>query len=328
MKPRLSIVIPVLNAARDLRPCLAAIARQSVGGNVVEVLAADGGSTDDTRTIATDAGARVVENPFRETEPGVAVGIKEARGELVTVIAADNWMRGGDFIERMLEPFEDPEVMAAFPRVVSTSVDSLPNRYVNAYTDPFTHFVYGSAGAAFDVMLAHSARVEGRHYVTLKTSVKGHPLLALAQGATVRRRVFQRAPDRADDVMAVVDILKSGGRLALVPDAELEHHHVAGLRSFYRKYRYRVGVALQPRQGYLRRRSSLSLRRRLRAWLWLPYSATLIPPLIHGVFMSVRRRDPVLLYHPVLNTVLLAAVCREAAARGRETVSSVRRRGD
>jgi glycosyltransferase involved in cell wall biosynthesis len=325
--PVLSIVIPVLNAARDLRPCLDAIGRQTAARDVFEVIASDGGSTDDTRAIATDAGARVVENPYRETEPGVAVGVQQARGELVMVLAADNWMRGKDFIDRMLEPFEDPDVMAAFPRVVSTSADSLPNRYVNAYTDPFTHFVYGSAGSAFMVMMARSAMAAGQRYGTLRTSVKSHPLLALAQGCTVRRRVFQRPADRADDVMAIVDIVRSGGKLALVRDAELEHHHVAGLPSFYRKYRYRVGVALQPRQGYLRRRSSLSLSRRLRAWMWLPYSATIIPPVVHGIAMSVRRRDPLLLYHPVLNTVLLAAVCREAAARGRQTVASIRRRG-
>jgi hypothetical protein len=62
--------------------------------------------------------------------------------------------------------------------------------------------------------------------------------------------------------------------------------------------------------------------------MWLPYSATLIPPLVHGVAMSVRRRDPLLLYHPVLNTVLLAAVCREVAAQGLEGVAAIRNRPD
>jgi hypothetical protein len=128
--------------------------------------------------------------------------------------------------------------------------------------------------------------------------------------------------------MAIVDIVRSGGKLALVPGAELEHHTMAGLRSFYRKYRYRAGVALGPRQGYLRRRRSLSPINRMRAWLWLPYSATVIPPVVHGLAMSLRRRDPLLLYHPVVNTVLFAAVCREAAARGRETVAAVFDRRD
>ena len=324
--PRLSIVIPVLNAARDLPACLNAIGQQSLDDGGIEVIASDGGSRDDTRTIATDAGARIVENPYVETEPGVAIGIEHARGELITVLAADNWIRGTNFIERMLEPFEDPAVMAAFPRVVSTHIDGLPNRYVNAYTDPFNHFVYGSARTAFDVMLERAARPPGRRYATLSASIEHHPLLAIAQGCTLRRRVFQRPPDQADDVMGIVDIVRAGGKLALVPDAQIEHHHVTGLGNFYRKYRYRVGVALGPRQGYLRRRAALSRASRLRAWLWLPYSAMLVPPLLHGIVMSVRRRDPVLLYHPVLNTVLFAAVCREAAARGRQTVASIRTR--
>lgn len=322
----LSIVIPVLNAARDLRPCLAAIAKQSMPEGEFEVIASDGGSTDDTRMIAADAGARLVDNPYRETEPGVAVGTQAARGEFVMILAADNWMRGSDFLQRMLQPFEDPEIMAAFPRVVSTNVDSLTNRYVNAYSDPFSHFVYGSARTGFDVMLQHASMAPGAEYARFGASVKYHPLLAVAQGCTLRRCVFQRPPELADDVMTIVDIVRSGGKLALVPGAEIEHHHVDGLKSFYRKYRYRVGVALGPRQGFLRRRSSLSQGGRLKAWLWLPYSATLLPPLVHGLVMSVRRRDPVLLYHPVLNSVLLAAVCREAAARGRRTISSVRGR--
>jgi glycosyltransferase involved in cell wall biosynthesis len=323
----LSIVIPVLNAARDLHPCLAAIEKQSMDRSRFEVIASDGGSTDNTRAIATDAGARIVENPDRDADMGVAVGIRQARGELIMVLAADNWIQGNDFLERMTEPFEDAEVMAAFPRVVSTRRDNLPTRYVNAYSDPFNHFVYGSDRTAFDVMIEHAAAVPGRRYATLRASVKRHPLLAVAQGCTLRRRVYQRPPEQADDVMTIVEIGRSGGKLALVPGAELEHHHVAGLRDFYRRYRYRVGVGLQARQGYLRRRSSLSRARQLKAWLWLPYSATLIPPMLHGLFMSLRRRDPVLLYHPVLNSVLLAAVCREAAAGGRRTVAAVRRRG-
>jgi glycosyltransferase involved in cell wall biosynthesis len=326
--PLLSIVIPVLNAARDLPACLKAVDKQSASRRLFEVIAVDGGSTDETRKIATDAGARIVANPYREAEPGVAVGIQAAHGQLVMVIAADNWMRGIDFIERMIEPFDEPEVMAAFPRVVSTKDDCLPTRYVNRYTDPFTHFVYGSARTSFDVMMGRSSVPDGRRFATLTPSAKYHPLLALAQGCTIRRRAFQRPPERADDVMSIVDIIQSGGKLALVQDAELEHHMMAGLRSFYRKYRYRVGVALQPRQGYLHRRPSLSRGNRIRAWLWLPYSATVVPSVLHGVAMSIRRRDPLLLYHPVLNTVLLAAVCREAAARGRETVAAVRKRRD
>lgn len=320
--PLLSIVIPVLNASRDLPTCLAAIARQSVGNQLYEVIAVDGGSTDETRKIAASAGARVVDNPLRMAEPGVALGIQSARGELVTVMAADNWMRGTDFIERMIEPFGEADVMAAFPRVVSTNDDSIATRYVNRYADPFTHFVYGTRGSSFDAMLEGSVGSGGRRYVKVASSVGRHPLLAVAQGCTVRRSVYGESPSTADDVLPIVGIIESQGMLALVEGAELEHHHVAGLGSFYRKYRYRVRSGLQGQQGFLRRRSALSFGRRVRTWMWLPYSVTLVPPVIHGLVMSIRRRDPVLLYHPILNTIVFAAVCREVAGVGGRALAS------
>jgi glycosyltransferase involved in cell wall biosynthesis len=320
--PLLSIVIPVLNASRDLPTCLAAIARQSTADHLYEVIAVDGGSTDETRKIAEQAGARVVDNPLRLAEPGVAIGIQSSRGELVTIIAADNWMRGTDFIERMIEPFAEKDIMAAFPRVVGRSDDGIANKYVARYADPFTHFVYGTRGSSFDAMLERSSRSGGQRYGKVMSSIGRHPLLAVAQGCTVRRSVYDESPSMADDVLPIVGIIEARGALALVGGAELEHHHVAGLGSFYRKYRYRVRSGLQGQQGFLRRRSALSSGRRFRTWLWLPYSATLVPPLIHGLVMSIRRRDPVLLYHPILNAIVFAAVCREVFSRGGEAVAA------
>ena len=54
--------------------------------------------------------------------------------------------------------------------------------------------------------------------------------------------------------------------------------------------------------------------RQIRRWLWLPYSISLVAPAIHGSFLAFRHRDPIALYHPVINTVILAAVLRGALA--------------
>ena len=315
-RPTLSIVIPVLNATRDLRGCLQRVRRQSMPPDRYEILAVDGGSSDGTQELALDAGARVVHNPYRRADPGVSVGISEARAEIVMVLAADNWIAGTNFLDLMIAPFGDPTVRAAFPRVISTAADRLPNRYINRYSDPFSHFVYGSSRSSIDVMLAKEGA--SSPYVVIPATVMKHPLLALAQGATIRPdRSRLQSPNSADDVLTIVEMIAAGGRIALVPGAHLEHHHVDGLRSFYAKYRGRARASLQGEQGYLRRRNYLSPARRLRTLLWPLYSASLVLPLVHGIGMSLRRRDPLLLYHPVLNTVLLAAVVRELLARRR-----------
>jgi glycosyltransferase involved in cell wall biosynthesis len=308
-RPTLSVVIPVLNGARDLGACLESIRRQKPPPGGCEIVVADGGSTDATRSIAEAAGARVVDNTFVRAEPGVAVGMRAARGHFVTVMAADNRMRGDDFITRIVAAFDDPHVVAAFPRVVSTSEDGLVNRYFNRYSDPFNHFVYGSMNTSIDLMLGHGISV-------LKPTVANHPLFAIAQGCTVRAGlVYTGPPERADDVLAIIELIESGGAFALVGDAEIEHHHAGGLRPLYRKYWRRTSEALQGEQGYLRRESRMATGRRVRRWLWIPYSLSLVGPLVHGAAMAARRQDPILLFHPVVNTVIFAAVVRGAAAR-------------
>ncbi len=306
--PMLSVVIPVLNGARDLGSCLESIRRQAppVGG--YEIVVADGGSADGTRSVAEAAGARVVANEFRKAEPGVAVGMQAARGRLITVMAADNRMRGLSFMTHMVAAFDDPSVMAAFPRVVSTPEDGLVNRYFNRYSDPFNHFVYGSINTSIDLMLRRGIK-------TLTPTVENHPLMAIAQGCTVRAgSVYQESPAEADDVMAVIRLIESGGKIVLVEQAELEHHHASGLGPMYRKYSRRTQEALTSRQGFLRRESSMARSRRIRRWLWIPYSATLVPAAVHGAYMAARHRDPVLLFHPVVNSVLFVAVARGALA--------------
>ena len=304
----LSVVIPVLNAERDLPGCLESIRRQRPPAGGYEIVVADGGSSDATRRVAEAAGARVVDNPERKAEPGVAFGVQASGGRFVTVLAADNRMGGEGFMERMLEPFTDPAVVAAFPRVVSTAADGLAGRYFNRYSDPFNHFVYGSLNTSIDLMFR--ARM-----TRLQPTVAEHPLLAIAQGCTFRAGlVYQGPPEKADDVLAIVGLIEDGGQFALVPGAELEHHHVSGLASIYGKYWRRTAEALEGRQGYLRRASKLAGVRRFKQWLWLPYSFSLVVPAVHGALLAARHRDPLLLYHPVVNTVVFAAVVRGGLA--------------
>jgi glycosyltransferase involved in cell wall biosynthesis len=301
----LSVVIPVLDAERDLPACLGSIARQDCREDV-EVVVVDGGSRDATVEIAAAAGARVVPNPLRKAEPGVAIGMRAANAPLVTVMAADNRMVGETFVTGLLRTFEDPDVVAAFPRVVSPPGDRLVNRYFNRYSDPFNHFVYGSRHTSIDVVLRQRG---DPHCLLIRPTVEEHPLLAVAQGCTVRAgSVYQDVPEVADDVLAIVKLIESGGSIALLGDVRLEHDHVSGLASVYRKYRNRSREAMSAEQGYLRRETYLSLGRRLRTLLWVPYSATVVPAVVHALVMAARRRDPLLLYHPIVNTVVFAAV--------------------
>lgn len=66
----LSIVMPCLNEAETLEPCIAKAKRFLEGKGISgEVIIGDNGSTDGSQDIAKRLGARVVDVPVRGTEP-------------------------------------------------------------------------------------------------------------------------------------------------------------------------------------------------------------------------------------------------------------------
>lgn len=98
--PLVSVVIPVLNEEPHLRQCLEAVLQQDYPAGRIEVIAADGGSTDASRQIvqeyaARDGRVRLVDNPRRRASAGLNAAISTARGEYIvrvdghTIIAPD-----------------------------------------------------------------------------------------------------------------------------------------------------------------------------------------------------------------------------------------------
>jgi len=79
------VIIPTLDAARELAGCLDALA----GARAVrEIIVADGGSRDATVAVAAEAGARVVRAP-RGRGTQLAAGAAVARGEWLLFLHAD-----------------------------------------------------------------------------------------------------------------------------------------------------------------------------------------------------------------------------------------------
>jgi hypothetical protein len=88
-----SVVIPVLNEERYVRDCLASVQAQDYPADLVEIIVADGGSTDATRAIvaamaADDPRIRLIENPGRNQAAGLNRSIVAAVGEVIARLDA------------------------------------------------------------------------------------------------------------------------------------------------------------------------------------------------------------------------------------------------
>ncbi|MGH3248833.1 MAG: glycosyltransferase family 2 protein [Trebonia sp.] len=87
----LTVVIPCLNEAETVATCVGKAVRFIADSGISgEVVVADNGSTDGSRQLAADAGARVVPIPDRGYGNALMGGILAARGEYVIMGDADD----------------------------------------------------------------------------------------------------------------------------------------------------------------------------------------------------------------------------------------------
>ncbi len=103
-EPRYSVVVPAFNSARTLPRTLIALERQTVADSM-EVIVVDDGSTDDTASLAEEAGARVIRQPNRGPAVARNAGAKAARGEFILFTDAD-CAPATDFVERLVTALE------------------------------------------------------------------------------------------------------------------------------------------------------------------------------------------------------------------------------
>lgn len=105
----LTILMPCLNEAATVGKCVekarAFLERSGVAG---EVLVADNGSQDDSRRLAEQAGARVIEVPQRGYGAALSAGVSAARGRFVIMGDADDsydFSRLERFVEKLREGY-------------------------------------------------------------------------------------------------------------------------------------------------------------------------------------------------------------------------------
>jgi glycosyltransferase involved in cell wall biosynthesis len=326
---RFSVLSPALNEAARLPAMLESIRRQNYPSDLVEVLVADGGSTDATAAIAQSFGASVFHNPVRRAEPGVAMLFEKASGDVAIVMAADNAFSDEDFLARLARPFEDPEIVAAFPAVVSTARDGATTQYFNAFTDPFNHFVYGGAASPASYSRTYPVKRRTDDYVVYDFTHGPMPLIALAQAFAVRLPYRKPSGTAEYDLTPVEELVSQGRDIAFVARAGVEHHTVQdigdALRKFGPRFRARMTDSASPVWERLR---GANRAQRLRAYLWPFYSISFALPAVAAAYGLVRDRRPEWLYHPFLSAVFGFEFWRQAAIVAFERLEWGSRRAD
>ena len=103
--PRVSVIIPVFNAARTIEQALASVRAQSFTD--FEIVAADDGSTDGSLEILGRYGGavRVLQQTNRGPSAARNLGIANSSGEYLGFLDADDWWKP-DFLAKMIAALE------------------------------------------------------------------------------------------------------------------------------------------------------------------------------------------------------------------------------
>ncbi len=175
----LSIVLPCLNEAETLAVCIDKAASFLAGNNISgEIIVADNGSNDGSRSIAVEHGARVVNVPLRGYGAALMGGIKAAEGAYVVMADADDsYDLAGltPFLNKLREGY-DLVMGNRFSGGIKTGAMPFLNRYLGNpvltgigklfFSSPVGDFHCGIRGFRKDSILKLDLQTSGMEFAT------------------------------------------------------------------------------------------------------------------------------------------------------------------
>jgi glycosyltransferase involved in cell wall biosynthesis len=276
--PRISYILPTLNAEALLDNCLASIARQTYPRDRYEILLADAHSTDRTRAIAQAYGARVIDDDGRNMEEGKRLALRHATGDYVVFVDADNEITHPDYIELAVTG------LARHPEALGVEAYYLPSSRMSGFCAYLTHLLHISDPVCW--LMSAEPRLQGREGELERWSLPG-PSLSYplgANGFVFRRADLEsvHADEHFQDTHIPLHLMRGGKREWLrVRGRGVHHYYVQTWWGFVRKRRRATVHFLQVQEevntNWMKEKPPVPL------WAAALYCATLVGPAWHAI---------------------------------------------
>jgi glycosyltransferase involved in cell wall biosynthesis len=222
--PKISVVMPTLNAEKFLDECLSLIRQQDYPQELVEIVIADANSADGTREIAKKHNSVIIDNPLITSEGGKAAGVKAATGEYIALLDSDNFLIDKNWFKNMIEPLEvHPEVLGSEPwEYTWRKEDGFITRYcaLIGMNDPTCHFIgnYDRMNLLTNTWtgIGHEEEDKG-DYLIATFDKRGVPTIG-ANGTIFRTNVLERGIKEGYlfDIDVLATKLKEEGSLKFI----------------------------------------------------------------------------------------------------------------
>lgn len=310
--PKISIIIPTKNSEKYLKDCLDSVKRQLYSN--LEIIISDGLSNDETINIAKKYGCKILINKDILAEPGVSLGIKESRGDFCVVLAVDNFFADPHAIEKMVDMAIKNKLEMIFPKHCSKSTYNLITKYINHFSDPFTHFVkgYSTNGRTFSKRYSIVNKTEHGTIFNFNNSQE-LPIIALAQGILVSKKVLNDRANNYDDILPIIDHIKKGKNIGFAKNICLYHDTISNLDHFYRKQKWAARNAfLKKKFGISSRIKTLTQKELFLSAIFPFYGIFFLPALIFSLYnFLLKGEGSIWLMHAPLSFISSIAIWQE-----------------
>lgn len=314
----ITVIIATFNSEEVLPRTLEKLYGQDFPREKLEVLVMDGGSKDRTREIAASFGATVMDNPY--TVPGWAkyIGLHAAKGRFALFLDSDETYAGTQAVANMVRAFtENPDVHL----VTSTGYHSPPgypfiNSYINEFGDPFSYFIYRlSKDYRFylkTMRKRYRVTKETEHYAVFDLGGAADlPLIEMyAMGSAIDVDAFEKMfPSAFHDQTEFSHVfnlfMEKKAKLAIAKGADIYHYSANSLGWFLSKVNWRIrsNIAFEQiaERGFKGRARYQKSQTKVRKYLFMPFTLTVVPTLIDAIHLCITRRSIAYLAHVYLS---------------------------
>lgn len=313
----ITVGIATFNSEQTLSKTLKSIKKQSYPQTKIEILIIDGGSVDKTLEIAQQFKARIIKNSKTELIYAKYIAFYKAKGKYLVYLDSDEVLESSDSLIKKYRIFQvNKKIRSVFLGGYKTLPSFAPiNNYINEFGDPFSFFIYReSKGDQFLVrnfMNKYHNQIVYDDYekvVINFNKVDPLPLVELWAGGSMidleySKKTFPQIRENPGLIAHLFYLLnKEGTYLAISKKDYTIHNSVVGVEKYLKKIRSRISNNIYNTpmgEGGFIGRDKFQKKPFIR-FLFIPYTLSIIFPLIDSVYLCWTRRRKVYLIHVVL----------------------------
>jgi glycosyltransferase involved in cell wall biosynthesis len=232
--PKVSFIMPTLNAEALLDNSLASITRQSYPRDRYEIILADAHSQDRTREIAAKYGAVVIDDDGKNMEEGKRLALRHATGEYIVFVDADNELTHPDYVELAIQ------ALATRPQALGVEAYYLASPKMSSFCAYITHLLHISDPICW--LMSTNPQLVGREGEVERWTLPGESLSYPlgANGFVFRRADLEsvKAGEHFQDTHVALHLMRAGRREWLrLCGRGVHHYYVQTLWGFIQKRR-------------------------------------------------------------------------------------------